>query len=662
MKKNRIIFSSILIMIMVTMCFSGCSYKKDDAKERNIKSDMSRSDFAGLLGSIFGFEDYVSETDIYSDVSSTDSNYANIQALSEWGVYDKSEEFKPDDLISLEEALSTTVKTVGIDKIKKSGVYVDETDLVDFYISNIAVIDTKNLESTVNQSTAKQIVDCALQYSQNLILEQQENTVLADGVKEAVLGVTLNADGCSGELGGNVNEYNVGDIVYFEATDSNISQAVKITEIDGDEFTYVEPTMDEVFESVDVSGTYDCTVVYARSVSDSTRVASGRDLYNEIIEECQYQGRYGEIIQLKNPSVNVETSKNSILCTVSASEKSGDLSSGANFKIGIENISATIDYDYKAFAGLNYVTAKLSYDTVAEASITNSYSRTIPLAEVVVNVAGPINIRFLLEANIAADGTITVTYSSTSAASVTYKKGLGLIHNITSKTEMPMEAHSSVSAQLAMMFEVRLIQWGLVNAEVSTGIAGKADLEADILEGKYVGDVLIWVPLEFGVNQKGCLVTDIMKNAKYKKKIWDSETSPYKWKWHFDNSDKPSSTEDGEEIEIKDENGEPIDEYKMFDFEPIDFDFINLTAYVMFIDENESQKIGISHIPEDYTENDLVYEVQDTDICTVSSDGTVTALRHGSTFIKISTSDRTTCAVIAVTVSENLTIEDFESL
>ena len=657
MKNIKRIISIILSVVMVMLCFSGCGGKNTEKQKKNGKSYVTRAEFAGLLGDTFGYGEYEASSNAFSDVSKNDRNYANIQSLAEWGIYEKSGKFGPDENITLEEALDKTVKAVGIEEIKGSGTDIDEGSLMDFYTSNIAEIDTSNPEEKVNYSTLKQIVGYALDYCQSLTIKNKNNTTLANGAKNASSGMKLNSDGCTGQLGSK-KDYSVGDIVYFDGNNQDAPQAVKITEVSGDEFTYSEPTIEEVFESVEVAGEYDCRILSARSVSEGTRVASGKELYDEIIMDCAAGNENGGIIPLKNPNVKVEKKSNSIVCTVI----SGNDDASMNFTVGIKNIKAKVDIDYKALSGLNKVRAQVSYDSVAETKVTGNYSRTIPLAETVVSVFGPVNIRILFEAHIGADGEITVTYTSNTVASVTYNKGNGIKHNIKTKTDMPMEAHASVTAEVSVLLEVRFLTVGITNAQAVTGIAGKADMEADILAGTYSGDILIWVPLEFGVNQKGCMVVDIIKNAKFKKKIWDSETSPYKWKWHFDNSEKAELTDEGEGVEIKDDKGKPIDELKMFDFKPIDFDFINLSSYVMFLDEKESKTIKVSHIPDDYTEKDLVYEVENANICRVSSSGVVTAVGSGSTLVKVSTNDGTTCAYIAVTVSENLTVEGFESL
>ena len=668
MKKTISRTALFLSLLMIIALFS-VSCGKEDSKDSKESSGqpvekentdtvkgISKAAYAGILGEGFGYNEYVSENDIFEDVSSSDSSYAQIQALSEWGVFENGGKFNPADETTLKFALESAVKAVGIDNIKKTDANLDENNLSDFYTKNIASIDVSDLDRIIDEQTAKEIVTYANRYSGKMTLGKVFDLDLAEGVKTDTNGITLNFDGYTGRLD-NPDKFSVGDVIYFEPTDTSVAKAIKITEIRGNAFSYAEPSIEEIMENCQVSGTYDCQVIEAHSVSDAVSMSGGKKLYEDLINNVNNDGDYSAI-QLKNPQVDFNCSGNSITCKVSLSGSKGNASGNASLELGIKNIKATVDYDY-SWLNLKRADVKLNYDVFATAHVDGEFSKTIPLGEVTLSVAGPVNLNVKLTATIGANGQITVNYNLNTVASVGWKKGSGLSKKVTSEATSSFEAEATLTAEATLLLDLRLFDWSLANVQVTSGLAGYAKIDADLIKGEGTIDILLWVPLRWGVNQKSCLLTKISDKLKYSATIWDSKNSPFKWEYHKEFGKDGETTVVDEEI--VDEDGNTIDEFHEFDFEPIEFDFIELPTYVMFLDEGTCQKITISHMPEDYTESDLVYESNDTSVCTVTSDGAVTAVSSGSTLVKVYTSDKTTAVWIAVTVSEDLSV-DFNEL
>ena len=81
----------------------------------------------------------------------------------------------------------------------------------------------------------------------------------------------------------------------------------------------------------------------------------------------------------------------------------------------------------------------------------------------------------------------------------------------------------------------------------------------------------------------------------------------------------------------------------------------------MYLDPGESMSIGFESIPEGYTLNDLVYEIEDSSVCSVSN-GIVTAKESGSTILKIKTKDGMLTAAMIIVVNYDYSLPEFESL
>ena len=79
---------------------------------------------------------------------------------------------------------------------------------------------------------------------------------------------------------------------------------------------------------------------------------------------------------------------------------------------------------------------------------------------------------------------------------------------------------------------------------------------------------------------------------------------------------------------------------------------IKIENYYVNVKPGSSEKIELGHIPDGYSEADLVYESSDPDIASVSSNGKVTGKSEGSAIITISTKDNKFTATCNVLVTE----------
>ena len=668
-RKGKGIKVALLLSAMsFAMALTGCG--KEPAESGNGQNnvsgtgELSKAEYVGLLGDAFGYKKFESDDALFSDVPSDNTYYAEIQAGKEWGILTEEGNFSPNDKATLGFAVDAAVRAIGLDEIEASGVSVDESNLASFYVDNIAQIDVSNPDVAVTGTTAQQILEYAVDYRHILTLPQVCEVDLIDGVKEAVPGIFLNADGETGTLS-DPSAYQVGDVIYWDASEHNLAQGVKITEINGNTFRYTIPNLEEVFETIHVSGTYDGTIVNIQSASDSAYAGLASDLYDEFdAYGLSSNGDY-QLMQLAN---GIQTDFGGDHAVFKANIDN------ATFTVGIKDIKVTVDYDHEAFRPLapKKVMAQVKFNTEVSSHIEGSISKAIPLGQVDINVAGPVTLRLKLVANLGADGEITLSYTTTNVLDVGWKKGTGISHNFKSTPHLDFEAQVTLTAEAKFLVDLRIGIWELsysiVNAEVAAGVVATAKVEADLLGNLPTCiDVLIYVPLRWGINQEGCLLTDIIKDAKYSQTIWDSTNSPIQLHFHFEDLVRTPgdvcTRGEGEEVvqENTTEAGEPLPDYHEFKFEKVEFDFIELSSYTMYTGVGETMGIGITSTPDGYSESDLVYTVEDGSVCSVSG-GVVVGKAPGSTIVKISTPDGVFTTSLAVTVNEDYKIEGFERL
>lgn len=679
MRRDQGKFRSLLCVLLsfLALALTGCG--KDDsaaASGRVTEGELSRAEFIGMLGDSFGYDTYISEADLFTDVASDNEYYPEIQAAAEWQIIDSGDAFEPDRTASVGFALESAVRAVGTDDIAASGAAIDRNSLADFYVSNIAQIDLSNADAPVDAATARQIIDYAKSYDAGLVLPQITEMEFAEGVKTAGMGFRLNADGATGVLSADAG-YAVGDIVYMDATDTSLARAVKITGIEGDTFTFEEAPVEETYAYLNIQGSFPGKVVEAVSASDGTNVGLGQDIYDEMkAYNMSAEAEGYTFVQLAN-SAKVDSSGDHIVFTASfdvqqSSRENVEASANGQLVVGIKNIGVDVKYESEWYNILSpkVIECKLHFDTEVSSELHGSVAASIPLGEAYIQVWGPLNIKVMLTAHLGADGNIAISYTTENALTVGWQKGTGLGKSFDSSAKADFEADATLTAEATLLVDLRIgfkkASYSVTNAQVTCGAVAAGKMEVDLLgEQPICVDLQLYVPLKWGVNQSGCIITDINSNWKHSGVIWDSGNSPVNLHMHIEDGQRTPgdvcTRKEQVEQELTTPEGEPLEEINPFDFEPIEFDFIELVTYTMYLGEGESLNIGFDSIPEGYTQADLVYEVLDPAVCSVSN-GTVRANAPGSTIVKISTSDGMLTVSLAVTVNEDYSIEGFQSL
>lgn len=682
MTKEHGKFKGLLCMLLflVITALTGCG-REDSAGTagKSTAGRLSRAEYIGMLGDSFGYDTYLSETDIFSDVSSENEFYPQIQAAAEWQIIDGDEAFEPDREVSLNFALESAVRAIGTDDIEASGVAIDLDRLVDFYVSNIAQIDISDGDASIDAATARQIIDYARNFDLNLVIPQTTEMELAEGVKTAGAGIRLNADGATGVFFADEG-YSVGDIIYFDATDTSLARAIKITGLEGDTFTFEEAPVEETYAYLNIQGTFEGRVVEAVSASDGTYVGLGQEIYDEMKSYDLSSVNAAHTIVNTANSAKVDKGGDHVVFTANFDvqksagrpDLSGSAASNGQLVVGIRNIKVNLKYEHAWFNIFSpkKVSLALQFDTEVSSEIHGSVAASIPLGEVYIHVWGPFNIKLMLTAHLGADGNVSISYTTENALTVEWKNSTGLGRKLDSSAKADFEADATLTAEATLLADLRIggkkVFYSLTNAQITSGAVAVAKTDADLLgEQPTCVDLQLYVPLKWGVNQKGCLITDINKSWKYSAVIWDSANSPIKLHMHLEDwirtaGDICTRTEAVEQ-ELTTPEGEPLEEIDPFDFEPIEFDFIELVSYAMYLGEGESMNIGFDNIPEGYTQADLKYEILDPAVCSVSG-GTVKGNAAGSTIIKISTEDGMFTVSLAVTVNEDYSIEGFQTL
>lgn len=658
-KKFNMVLSLLLIL---TFVLTGCGQNAGNAEKANadiadspqesansqapeLEEDakLSKAQWAWMISKQFGYSEGEEEHEAYySDVLPSDDYYNEIQLCKAFAVFADEGTFAPDTLVSWNYALESAVRAIGIEKLQ-----VSEGELVNYYTQNIADVSEKNMDDAITVADAALILDYAYEYNAEVEIPQEYSVQYNESVYEvSVADVTIKGDGETAVI--NTNEtYNVGDTLCAVEEDGGAAFAITITEINGTEIKYIPTGFTNVYKEFRISGTYAPTDIDVESAPDIT-VSLISDTSNPW-EVCSL--RTSSPRKKGAQTVGLKASKNGIAYDYS--------DSGLSFYAALSNFKTTVDIDFP-----KKVETQISFDTSVDVNYQNDEykAKTIPLGDAKIGVCPGVFVKLSLYINIGVSGEVTLDYSSKVITDVGYKKNAGLRSSVNSKgAQCTFEAQCTVTAEPTAKVDLRLgsktwesFSESAVNAKMSTGLIAVAETKADLLgkEQLVCADILAYVPLKWAINEDGCLMTGISSKLKASGDVWNSENSPCRWHFHWENGARVEEcTRDKDKVETPpvDEEGKPYDEYKLFDFEEIDFGVITVASQTIYLKNGESMKIGITSVPDGYSADKLVFSPDNPSVCSVSG-GKVTALSSGASTVKISTDDGKYSVFITVIV------------
>lgn len=662
--------SFILMFLVMSTILAGC---KDQARETASteagNGNLTKGEWIEMLGEGFGYNQPYEEAAVYSDVN-TDHEYFNqIQACAEWEVITEEGNFLPDQEVTWDYVIKTSVRAIGLDRLESAGIHVDEAGLNEFFGQNIADITSVDLNSGISYADAEQVVAYAKGYRYNLSpIERFDYTYNENVYEVGADAVVLRGDGMTAVINNGV-DYQAGDVIYVQPSQDSAAYALTVTGSNRNEITYALAGTDDVYSELQVSGSYDGVIIGVDAADEENMDVSFHNDYETMYcywPQAGYRADslvYTEAYQAT--PVGFKVDGNGVTFTQS-------LGDGGSFKVAISNIKVETDIDYGIFSGLKKAEATVTFDDKIELSYTSEhYAKSINLGSVTVNIGTtPCVVKIGLVLNIGLDGEAQLTYTSKVIGSVSYKKGAGLSKSIeNANPTLDFHAQVTATAEPTLKVDLQIFGGSIVNLKVTSGVVAVATVDVDLMGNEPACiDIYLYVPLRWAVNEDGCLMTTISDRLKYSQTVWDSENSPINKRFHFEDLVETPNDEctRGQDKEVEtppvDEDGQPYDEYKIFEFEELNFGFIKTVSTQMILDEGGSIAIGFDSVPDGYQKADLVYTVENASVCRVEG-GIVYASGNGSTSVKISTPDGKYSTFIVVIVNGGYNdTSGFESL
>lgn len=671
MKRNKRFRKLLGLSILLGLFAVGCG-KSDQATApvpQNSDAAYSKAEWIQDLGNEFGYQTYENETPFFTDVSVQQEYFAQVQACAEWGVITEQGAFEPKEATTWDYALNSAVRAIGTDRLRRAGYEPDENALADFFLNHIAAVEIADLGEKITREEAAQVLNVTSDFESSLQFEQIHEFTYQEGVQEvSEKDILLRGDGESAYIVGD-KAFAEGNVLLYTNSENKEQVAIKVSSIEDNLLWYTEATIDEVYESVLLQGTYEPEIITASVFSEEAEILTasadserpGAVLLSSALYDASAQGRVDHLLQRSRAGESYLGTACKVTPDI-GSDRAGFSVVGDTWKIevGIKNITAEADIEYSWFK-LKSASASVNFDTYIHGDMAGSTATSIPLGSLTLSIYGTVKIEVDLVLNLGADGSATLDYTSHMVAGATYEKGKGIRSMIENRNAaLDMHAEMTLTAEPTVRVTLLLIRQEILNAKVTSGVVCIVNQDVDILgDQPACTDLFIYVPLRWAINEDSCLATFLFGDkVKASGVVWDASHSAFEWRWHYEDGEKVDACTRGAEEEIKaeplDENNVPFDEYKEFEFEELDFATIKLESYNLFLEKDETLKIGFREIPGGQEKNTLIYEVVDNQgICCPNGDGTVTGLEPGAANIKISTPDGRYNAYITVVVQDD---------
>lgn len=641
-----------LMLAMWVIMLTGCGSRESGALDSGGQSagdgQLTKGQWIGLLGHKFGYDMFEGKEAYFSDVGPDRDCYGAVQACREWGVLVEEYEFFPDEQVNWEYAIKTSVRAIGLEKLNQSepGMEVTEENLVEFFRTYIASVEEGALDSGVSGEDALVILGYAYDFGTDLTLPERCEVTYMEGVKKAEAGTIRPDEDSFQAVVADGSSYKEGDIIYIAPSTDAPAAALKVSSVEGDTIFYEQAAMEEVFQEIQVSGTFGADAIFVEAEED-VRVSLENGPKGEVLYANWQAGADGGAVpvgaKVSNGSVTFDkTFKN-----------------GASISVKISDIKVTADIDYGFFKGLKKADATLSFQDQVKASYKNSRhtSEQYPLGKINVPLGTtPVAVEFTLIVNLGFDGEVTLTCSSNLVAKANYREGCGFAGSVENQNAAcDLHAKATITVEPAVKAEICCLSRGIVNAKVTSGVVAVGTADIDILgEEPACLDLLMWVPLRWAINEDGCVLTDFVKGTKISRVVWDSESSRIKKHFHYEDLVLVEACTRGSEKKVEtvveEEEGRPY-EYKVFDFQELVFGFIRVSTQAVHLAGGESKTVQLIALPGGYGAVDLNYRTEDSSVCSVSG-GTIQANGPGSTRVVISTGDGKFTTYVSVFVEQ----------
>ena len=234
----------------------------------SVEDAITREEWIAMLADKEGYTECKSDKSYFDDIDKSNDNYKKIQSCAEWGIIDKGGNFLPNDKATIDFAVTTAIKSIGINYISNNDKNISTDDeIIDYYKEKTG--DYFSDKSYVDSNYANQILDNAKQIKDGITLKNSGSVSYKKGVKKA----QPNEVKIKGKKATVSQKVKKGDILVIEPCDKYPSgKALKVKKVKGKKIEYTTPGLDEFLGEYSFAGEAAPTVTAVSSSDKDTTV------------------------------------------------------------------------------------------------------------------------------------------------------------------------------------------------------------------------------------------------------------------------------------------------------------------------------------------------------------------------------------------------------
>lgn len=655
-----------LLLVVSMMAGSVLGLTGCEGKQLEI---MTKGQWAQKIAQEFQMDYCEVDEPLYADVKQDNTYYDAVQNCAAWNIFDRNENFEPDSEATVNFAIVSAVRAIGEEKIANSSYnrkLQTEEEMIDFFNS---VSDMDYISGgALYPEWADQILEDMNTILSSLELKQYQDIGLtAQCVEIGDQDVIFSADGKTGTVQKEDVALEEGKILVINPSALYPEgKAAKITEINGKSFTYTIPSGEEVLDHLELSGTYQPKVLGVIPMSDDVKVEK---IHGEsaVTQKCSpssaYAGTLMYVPKARAGKLAAEVTREDLEISLFDKEgKKGSAKGSTSGKLGIRNIKATADISLK---GLSVKKAYAAIDSTLAADFhaEGSYSpETKPLVKVPVSIYGAVTLELQLNLTIGASGKLSVNWSLPTTIGVDYQKGSGTrFIKETKGSNLSAEAEAEAYIKPGLKGVFKVLNFSIASCGVYSGLQVKLNAKGETKKSYSCIDLKGYVPLSCFAGGEG--KDTILGQLGIEKSwtIWDEESSQLKKEWHIENGKLVKECthpemETEEPVEQKEYKQIELPELELPSFDDFSSSYFGITSSYIVLKENTSDKLAFD-VPKDYKVSDVVCTSGNTDVASITNDGTITANGSGVTQMKIATKDDKYRQYIVVSVMGDYSVD-----
>lgn len=313
---KRIVSVILLFTILITSSGFTTACATSDAQK------VKMGEWLAMVNASFGMESYLSETPYFSDITTDNPYFANVQVAVEWNVINPDDELDLEKNVTWKEVLVTLVNAGAFlqadatdeDKIAYGIKYFDETIQEKTLKKEINITDATELLNTAQSKWANLTFDEAVEiveYTDGVLDYSQGENAIEDYQIDEVGNLILSAEYAEQISEGDIfvlagNEYTMGTVAYKATAIETEGDSVKIS-VDSD--IPLEEIVDEMYIAETLLPTSENSVIRDGNgniiyAGGNTAVAQMKD-YSASLSNMTYT--QGDVYTLENAAASVTT-------------------------------------------------------------------------------------------------------------------------------------------------------------------------------------------------------------------------------------------------------------------------------------------------------------------------------------------------------------------